>query len=302
MKIHIVCRKWKDDRVLPRFARHLADRLGWGLARRPDRRADVNYWLAYYERARFESFRATPEAAYITHVDDPSHEPDMVRLYHETSRLVDLRVCMNRADRVKLESEHGTTVAPPLPVELDHFQLKEDPPGEPPVVGFSGYGYRSGRKGGDLAAALMERFADRCEFRASGRRWPCPTRLYRWQDLPDFFRGLDLHISTSTVEGGPMTTLEALATGVPVVVAEGVGLHDELPEVRGIHRYRAGDADDLTRAVVEALATYRTVDRAELRRAIDPHSVDAWCAGHQTAFTGVFARASQQPQPAISSG
>ncbi len=283
-----MCRKWRDDRVLPRFARHLAERLGWGLGRRPDRRADVTYWLAYYERVRFETFNATPQAAYFTHIDDPEHEPDMVRLYHDTAELADLRVCMNRADREELEGAHGPTVAPPLPVELDHFRLKLEAPGNPPVVGFSGYGYRSGRKGGDLAAELVERRGDRYEFRASGRKWPCPTRMYRWQDLPAFFRGLDLYVSTATLEGGPMTTLEALATGVPVVVGEGVGVHDELPDMPGIHRYRPGDADDLVRAVDDALAVHTSLDRTVLRRAIEPHSVEAWCAGHAIAFARAF--------------
>jgi len=284
VRVHIVHRRWRDDRVLPRFARHLAERLGWGLGRRPDRRADVTYWLAYYERGRFETFDATRQAAYFTHVDDPEHEPDMVRLHHDTAAVVDLRVCMNRVDREELDAAFGPTVAPPLPVELDHFPLKQGPPGTPPVVGFSGYGYRSGRKGGDLAAGLVEQRADRCVFRASGRKWPCPTRMYRWEELPEFFRGLDVYVSTAVLEGGPMTTLEALATGVPVVIGRGVGLHDELPDVPGIHRYRAGDLDDLVRAVDDALASYATVDRTALRRAVAPHSVQSWCDAHRSAF------------------
>jgi hypothetical protein len=284
VKVHVVHRRWKDDRVLARFARHLAERLGWGLGRRPERRADVNYWLAYYERGRFETFAVTRQAAYFTHVDDPEHEPDMVQLHHETAALVDLRVCMNRVDRDALAAAHGPTVAPPLPVELDHFRLKRKPPRPVPVIGFSGYGYRSGRKGGDLAGELVARLAGRCEFRASGRKWPCPTRMYPWRDVPGFFRGLDVYVSTATLEGGPMTTLEALASGVPVVIARDVGLHDELPDVPGIHRYRAGDADDLVRAVDDALATYATVDRTALRRAVAPHSVDSWCDAHRSAF------------------
>ena len=126
--------------------------------------------------------------------------------------------------------------------------------------------------------------------------------MYSWQDLPDFFKSLDVYVSTATIEGGPMTTLEALATGVPVVIPEGVGLHDELPRVDGIHRYRAGDADDLARAVDLALATCAAVDRAALRRAIEPHSVGAWCAGHAQAFSDVFDGTARRRQLAGSPG
>ena len=59
----------------------------------------------------------------------------------------------------------------------------------------------------------------------------------------------------------------------PAVVTS-AGLHDELPDVTGIHRYHAGGADDLVRAVDDALATRATVDRSALRRAVAPHSVE----------------------------
>jgi hypothetical protein len=73
-----------------------------------------------------------------------------------------------------------------------------------------------------------------------------------------------------------------------VVIGAGVGIHDELPDVPGIHRYRAGDPDDVVRAVDEALAGLHRIDRASLRRAIEPHSVTAWCEAHERAFAATF--------------
>lgn len=285
MRVHIVCKDWKRDRVLPRFTRHLVRRLGWSAGRKPDPRADLNHWMPYYEGCRFPDFDATPTAAYITHLDDPGAEPELYRQFTEAAARASLRVCMNEATRVELEAKFGPTVAPALPVELDHFTLKQEPPGKPPVVGFSGYGYRSGRKGGELAETLVESFGDRCRFQASGRRWPCPTKKYRWKDMPGFFRALDVYVCTAAIEGGPMTTLEALATGVPVVVPEDVGIHPELPEMAGIFRYRTGDADDLGRALDAALAMCGEADRAALRAAVAPHSVRSWCEGNLSAFS-----------------
>ncbi len=284
MRVHVVCKDWKRDRVLPRFTRHLVSRLGWSAARKPDARADLNYWMPYYEACRYPDFDATPTAAYITHLDDPEVEPELHRQYSDAAGRATLRVCMNQATRCVLEAKFGPTVVPPLPVELDHFTLKQEPPGDPPMVGFSGYGYRSGRKGSELAEALVERFGQWCRFRASGRKWPCPTKKYRWKDMPGFFRALDVYVCTALIEGGPMTTLEALASGIPVVVPQDVGIHPELSDVPGICRYRTGDADDLGRALEEALEMRGKVDREALRAAVGPHSVEAWCEGHLGAF------------------
>ena len=156
-------------------------------------------------------------------------------------------------------------------------------------MGFSGKAYRSGRKGEHLAEHLVEDFQDRCEFAASGKKWPCPTRWYSWEEMPQFFQSLDIYVSTSVVEGGPMPTLEALATGLPVVIAAGVGLHDELPAVKGIYRYEKGNYEDLRRALDQALSEYRDIDRELLREATSPHTVENWCAANREAFQQLLA-------------
>jgi hypothetical protein len=285
LRVHVVCKQWREDRVLARFAGHLVERLGFSVGKRPDRRADLNYWMAYLEWGRFRSFSSTPTVAYMTHLDDPEGDPELHRLFTAAAAAADLRVCMNEASRREVAQRFGATVVFPLPVELDHFTLRQEPPSQVPVVGFSGYGYRSGRKGGGLAEAAVEAFGSRCAFTASGRRWPCPTTLYRWRDMPAFFRSLDVYVCTATIEGGPMTSLEAMASGVPVVIPRSVGLHDELPEVPGIFRYRSGDPADLVAVLGRALEEHGKADREALRAAVAPHSVAAWCEATHRAFT-----------------
>ncbi|MGB5752266.1 MAG: glycosyltransferase, partial [Thermoanaerobaculia bacterium] len=267
MKVHIVCQRWKQDRVLSRFARYLVERWGWSVSRRPHAEADLNYWLAYLEWERFKGFDRTPTAALMTHTEDQINDPGKYRLYYDAARDTDLRVCMNEVSRQELEDLFGLSLRFPLPLDKGHFPLKSALPGGTPLVGFSGKAYRSGRKGADLAERLVEDFGGRCRFAASGKKWPCPTRWYNWMEMPRFFQSLDVYVSTSLVEGGPMPTLEALATGVPVVIAAGVGLHDELPAVKGIYRYEKGNYEDLRRALESALGEYRDVDREHLREA-----------------------------------
>ncbi len=283
-RVHVVSKQWREDRVLGRFARHLVECLGWTVGKKPDPRADLNYWMAFLEWGRFRDFKHTPTAVYLTHLDDPKGDPYLHRLFSEAAAAADLRVCMNQASRVDLEARFGRTVAFPLPLELEHFEVKVEPASKVPMIGFSGYGYRSGRKGAELAEKLVDAFADRCRFKASGRRWPCPTKKYRWREMPAFFRSLDLYVCTALIEGGPMTTLEAMASGIPVVIPSAVGIHDEIPDTPGVFRYAKGDSDDLLRAVEEAVDDRLSIDRGVLREATSPHSVEAWCEAHRRTF------------------
>ena len=70
-----------------------------------------------------------------------------------------------------------------------------------------------------------------------------------WNDMPQFYQGLDVLVCPSRVEGGPMPVLEALACGVRVVIPQHVGILDELPDVPGIHRYPRGDLASLIAAL-----------------------------------------------------
>ncbi|WP_175483230.1 glycosyltransferase family 4 protein [Salinihabitans flavidus] len=50
-----------------------------------------------------------------------------------------------------------------------------------------------------------------------------------FSDMPDFYRGLDIFVCTSAIEGTPNTVLEAMACGVPVISTD-VGI---VPEIFG---------------------------------------------------------------------
>ena len=55
------------------------------------------------------------------------------------------------------------------------------------------------------------------------------------KDMPDFFQGLDLYINTSLHEGIPMSVLEAMAHGLPVVAPAVGGLKEILKD--GVHGF-----------------------------------------------------------------
>ncbi len=61
--------------------------------------------------------------------------------------------------------------------------------------------------------------------------------------LYDFYQRLDYVLIPATVEGGPMSLLEGLAAGKPVIAPENVGMVSEFGATEHIRRYRSGDAD-----------------------------------------------------------
>lgn len=301
LRVNVVCRNLKQDRILPRMARALRDALGWGLVATPSLDCDVLYLLAYFEGQRLtRKWPEIPVMAYFTHREEVPPGNAKAKLFDAMAKKVDLRVAMSRTYAEPL-SAHGPTIQPPLPVERDRFVIAKAPAGKRPVVGLSGYTYVNKRKGQDLAAGLVgSRIGQRVEWRASGRGWPVTTRRYKWADMPAFYQSLDVLVCPSRVEGAPMPVLEALACGVRVVVPKGVGIIDELPNVRGIYRYKRGDLKALLGALERAIEG-AGVNRERLRAAVKKHSVGGFVQAHREAVealldTGIDAGIAPEPE------
>jgi len=301
LRVHIICQNLLEDRVIPRMARALRDRLGWTLSAAPDPKAEVLYLLAYFEAARLRPWPAQPVAAYFTHREEEPPGNAKAKLFDRVAGQVQLRVAMCRLYAEGL-SRHGPMVQPPLPVERDCFTIAPRKPGKPPMVGLSGYTYQNHRKGEDLVRGLLaSKTAQRVEWRASGRGWPVPTKRFAWAEMPSFYQGLDVLVCPSRVEGGPMPVLEALACGVRVVVPRGVGILDEIADTPGIHRYERGDLPGLLVALEGAAFPSEPAGREELRAAMAIHSVEGFVEGHARAFAEVFGT-KLAPSPASRAG
>lgn len=284
MRVHILCRNHTSDRIIPRMSRILADRLGWTLSANAKTDADMIYLSAYFEVQKVKTWPDVPVAAYFTHREEMPPGNGKAKLFDEVAAHVDLRIatCALYAKRL---SKDGPTAQVAAPLERDRFVIAKRRPGKRLVAGFSGYTYRNHRKGEDLARALVDsKVGKGVDWRASGRGWPVPTTRYSWSRMPGYYQSLDILVCTSRVEGIPMPPLEALACGVSVVVPEGVGLLDELPQTLGIHRYTCGDEESLEKAVGKAMEARGRVDRKALRAATERYSVDAWVADHERAF------------------
>ncbi len=288
MRVHIICQNPFDDRVLPRFARLLRDRLGWTLGAGVDPGADVLYLSGYFEATRLRPWPSQPMAAYFTHKEEEPPGNAKAKLFDKVAGQVALRVAMCRLYAEPL-AKYGLTVTPPLPVERDRFLLSPSRrPAGRPVVGLSGYTYANHRKGEDLVRGMLaSKLAGKIEWRASGRGWPVPTKRYTWAEMPSYYQSLDVLVCPSRVEGGPMPVLEALSCGVKVVVPRRVGILDELPDTPGIYRYERGDLTSLLKALEQAVFA-GPVDREALRASVAPYSTEAFVDAHRQAFALAF--------------
>jgi glycosyltransferase involved in cell wall biosynthesis len=77
-----------------------------------------------------------------------------------------------------------------------------------------------------------------------------------WRDdLPAIYADLSLLVISSLNEGTPVSIIEAMAAGVPVVATAVGGVPDLLGHGRWGHLVPSGDVEALARAIVEALQT-----------------------------------------------
>jgi len=303
-RVYVACRNSRDDRIIPRMARYLAEELGWrvGPPTKLPNDVDVIYLLAYFESQLVKKFPPRiPIAAYFTHREEQPPNNSKARLFDRVAAKVDLRIATCRIYTDMLE-EYGPTIQAAAPLERDRFVVpRQRRRSKRLVAGFSGYTYPNHRKGEDLVRVVLKSgIGQRLDWKASGRGWPVPTRRYRWAEMPKFYQGLDILVVPSRVEGIPMPTLEALACGVSVVIPRGVGLHDELPEILGIHRFDRGDAKSLVAALEEAVEIRDEVNPEALREATSPYSVEQWVDDHRLAFGALSGEISEELTAGIS--
>lgn len=290
LDVNVICRNFREDRVIPRFSRYLSDFLGWEVSAGPVSGADVYYLSAYFEIQMFKGGKLddAPKAAYFTHKEINPPGNAKAALFDRVAAQVDLRI-VTASMYAEGIIQFGDTVKIFPPVERHRFTIPKKKKNQRFVAGFSGFTYRNGRKGESLARRLVKATSgEPISWVASGRGWPVETVRVSWRDLPAFYQSLDVLVVTASVEGVPMPPLEVLSCGGSVVIPRGVGLLDDLPDLPGIHRYNAGDLKSLLSAFHEAAVMRSSVKRSDLRDATWQYSILSWCEQHRAAFEDRF--------------
>ena len=225
MRIHIVSRDFETDHILARKIRVLTAHPAFSGGPAPDPHADLNYFWPYLEWDRFRSFDATPTAAWFSHRDEG--RDGKLEMWDACAARVDLRLTGCKLYEEPLKA-HGPTARLNVPLDRLHFVPGPRERHARPRIGTSGFVYPAGRKGEALLGALAARRPE-WEFVAIGEGWPVPTRHVAWEDVPAYYRSLDVYVCTSTIEGVGYGPLEAMACGVPVIGTRS----GEIPHVIG---------------------------------------------------------------------
>ena len=89
----------------------------------------------------------------------------------------------------------------------------------------------------------------------------CPGQVLH-STLPDFFRAVDYYVSCTYSDGSSVSLLEALATGLPVVVTDAVGNREWVLSEENGWLATAGDAEAFAQTLLQAA----NLDIAERRR------------------------------------
>ncbi len=177
------------------------------------RRSKITHYLPYW--------LVPDEVCEVKHPSTTfcSHPANMAK-FIDAAKEVNYAITMNEVYTKLLIDKGINNVMKIVPgVDFEQFKLrqgKEKHRDEKLVVGFIGRIY--GRKRPDILSQIED--LDFVDFRSTNERLDK-------DEIPGFISELDLIVSPSTMEGGPMAILEGLASGVQILCFENVGLSDD---------------------------------------------------------------------------
>lgn len=264
-KVHIVTSD--SGWILEKLAAEITKRLDYvTYSMDHDPSAEVQYYITYGCRDR----RISPiEVALFTHRE---HDPAAAERFDQAARDIDIAISMsNTTDEIIKNLGVSESICISPGVELDLFR---------PLVriGVVGRTYHTGRKGEALVRAVMD--LPGIEWHFTGEGWPGPAQNIDEDKLPDFYRSMDYVLVPAINEGGPMSVLESLACGTPVIASD-VGWVRDFPHVA----FETGNAQSL-RAVLSKIVESKML----LAGTIQHMTWDNWAAQHDALFQRLFAK------------
>ena len=251
--------------ILERLATEITKRLPYvRLSGGVDPSADIQYYVTYSSRKE----RVSPiEVGYFAHLEPLGEAREK---FFEVARSVDHCVCHSQIYENLIREagiERVSTISPG--VDLEHFK--------PMVkIGVVGRTYHTGRKGEALVAQVMD--IPGIDWHFTGEGWPKPALNIPDEGMSAFYNEMDYILVPATYEGGPMSVVEALACGTPVI-APPIGWVPKYPHIE----YATGDAADLRRVLVGLVK-----ERETLRSSVLDTTWDAWAEGHDRLFRALM--------------
>lgn len=259
--------------ILERLATEITSRLPYvRFSGGADHDAAIQYYITYSSRRAAIS---PIEVAFFAHLEEDQRTREK---FFAVAREVDHCICMSSPYETLLR-DAGIPTVTTVPPGVDLDALK-------PVVkiGVVGRTYHTGRKGEALVAQVMD--VEGIEWHFTGDGWPGQALHLPHDGMAQFYNSMDYILVPALYEGGPMSVVEALACGRPVI-APPIGWVSNFPHIE----YKTGDVDDLRRVLNEVVA-----ERQRLRESVLSTTWDAWADGHDRVFRELMRNASLAPE------
>jgi glycosyltransferase involved in cell wall biosynthesis len=260
-----------DGWILERLGRRLASKLPYAAftINQPDR--GIGEGIAYYMNyALFQGPTSLIDVGFFTHLED-SHD--------FLGRARDMNcVCMSKkyADWLR---EQGVKHVTHIPMGFDYYRYRARL-----VLGVIGK-LDHPRKGWHLVERVRELpFVE--VVTTEGQ--------IDDEQLRHVYQSTDYVLIPATVEGGPMSLLEGLAMGKPVIAPEDVGMVPEFGETPNLRRYRTGDFESLAEVLRDCYA-----EKTSATRLVVDRTWDRWAEDHHKLFKRLLKeRGISFPEPA----
>lgn len=259
--MHVHCKIADTSWILERIAASLSERLPYvDYDTRANVAADIQYYISFHA---FRGRVSPIEIAWFTHIEQ---DPESRTRFIETAREMTHCVC-HSSPYESILREEGITEVSTIPPGVDTELFR------PTVrIGVVGRVYGSGRKGERLVADVMD--IEGIDWAFTGSGWPGVSRHLPSGEMARFYNSVDYVLVPSLIEAGPMSVVEALACGRPVI-APPVGWVPKFPHIE----YATGDADDLRRVLREIVE-----ERQGLRDHVLQMTWDAFADTHDRLF------------------
>lgn len=226
----------------------------------PDCHADIQYYITYGCRKE----RVSPiEIALFTHREQETSASDR---FDKSAIDVDVAISMsNKTDNIikDLGVSNSICIFPGVDIDLFKPSIR---------VGVVGRTYHTGRKGEALVRAVMD--VPGVEWHFTGEGWPGPAQKVDEDKLPAFYRSMDYILVPAVNEGGPMSVLESLASGTPVIASD-VGWVKDFPHIP----FERGNVESLRAVLTELVGR-----KMELADSVGHMTWDNWAAQHDALF------------------
>jgi len=260
--------------VLYHWAEELEKRLPYVTINAPLGSCPVNYFIPYY---LMEKSPGTLAIAFFTHCEEGEDErsQESRQRFFEVSKAADFCVCQNQKYAALLAQSgvEGVEVITPG-VDLSIFKPKLR-------LGWVGRTYWSGRKNEHFLKRLEELDWIDLRYKADPQHWSVIGEQ-EGERLAEFYRDLDYVLITSNAEGGPMSVIEGMACGIPVIMPEGVGLSGHFEQ--GIVTFEKNNFDALM-----ALLQRLWEDKKRLSDQVRDYSMETWAEKNDRLFRRLLA-------------